>query len=154
MHTSLLNFYVNSLNYILYFCLHKSYFTFLLYLITLYRSNTGTHPTTATQTRSTSRPHVFHHHAHPVGLGMSIGLGLDFDPYLPCNSHHVYRTPTSATTSGNTTTGVTTSQTTRTTSTVTTDAQNQTSQTGEYTRIRMFLCNKERTLFANLKNIF
>lgn len=91
------------------------------------RSNTGTHPTTATQTRSTSRPHVFHHHTHPVGLGMSIGLGLEFDPYLPCNSHHVYRTPTSA--ASNTATGVTTSSQTRTASTVTTDAQNQTNQT-------------------------
>ncbi|XP_072748482.1 uncharacterized protein [Anoplolepis gracilipes] len=89
------------------------------------RSNTGTHPTTATQTRSTSRPHVFHHHAHPVGLGMSIGLGLDFDPYLPCNSHHVYRTPTSNASSGVTTS----SQTTRTASTATADAQNQTNQT-------------------------
>ncbi|XP_029165943.1 large proline-rich protein bag6-B [Nylanderia fulva] len=92
------------------------------------RSNTGTHPTTATQTRSTSRPHVFHHHAHPVGLGMSIGLGLDFDPYLPCNSHHVYRT--SANTASSTTSGMTTSsQTTRTSSTATADAQNQTNQT-------------------------
>lgn len=62
---------------------------------------------------------------------MSIGLGLDFDPYLPCNSHHIYRTPTS-TTSSTTTTGVTTSsQTTRTTSTATADAQNQTNQTGK-----------------------
>ncbi|XP_025989781.2 large proline-rich protein BAG6 isoform X2 [Solenopsis invicta] len=91
------------------------------------RSNTGTHPTTATQTRSTSRPHVFHHHAHPMGLGMSIGLGLDFDPYLPCNSHHVYRSPNTTSSSA---TGVTTSsQTTRTASTATADAQNQTNQT-------------------------
>ncbi|XP_014602173.1 PREDICTED: large proline-rich protein BAG6 isoform X1 [Polistes canadensis] len=60
------------------------------------RSNVGTHPTTATQTRSTSRPHVFHqHHAHPLGVGMSMGQGLEFDPFLPCNSHHVRRTPTS-----------------------------------------------------------
>ncbi|XP_032668447.1 large proline-rich protein bag6 isoform X2 [Odontomachus brunneus] len=95
------------------------------------RSNVGTHPTTATQTRSTSRPHVFHHHAHPVGLGMSIGLGLDFDPYLPCNSHHVYRTPTS-TPSTNSNGGVTTSQTTRTTSTTaasTADASSSQAQT-------------------------
>lgn len=56
------------------------------------RSNVGTHPTTATQTRSTSRPHVFHHQqTHHVGLGMSLGQGLDFDPFLPCNSHHVRR---------------------------------------------------------------
>lgn len=99
----------------------------------LYRSNVGTHPTTATQTRSTSRPHVFHHHAHPVGLGMSIGLGLDFDPYLPCNSHHVYRTPTS-TPSTNVNGGVTTSQTTRTTSTTaasTADASPSQAQTGK-----------------------
>jgi len=56
-----------------------------------------------------------------MGLGMSIGLGLDFDPYLPCNSHHVYRTP------GNTAAGgVTSSQTARTMPTTMTDAQNQT----------------------------
>nr|XP_050860700.1 large proline-rich protein BAG6 isoform X2 [Vespula vulgaris] len=58
------------------------------------RSNVGTHPTTATQTRSTSRPHVFHP-SHPLGVGMSMGQGLEFDPFLPCNSHHVRRTPTS-----------------------------------------------------------
>ncbi|XP_011328969.1 large proline-rich protein bag6 isoform X2 [Ooceraea biroi] len=100
------------------------------------RSNSGTHPTTATQTRSTSRPHVFHHHAHPMGLGMSIGLGLDFDPYLPCNSHHVYRTPASTAPSGGAATaGVTTSSqtTTRTMPTTTADAQNQTATTSTTT---------------------
>ncbi|XP_067008462.2 large proline-rich protein BAG6 [Anabrus simplex] len=47
------------------------------------RGNTATHPTTATQTRSTSRPHV---HLAPAmqGLGAS-----NFDPFLPCNSHHI-----------------------------------------------------------------
>lgn len=81
---------------------------------------------------------------------MSIGLGLDFDPYLPCNSHHVYRTPASAASS--TTSGVTTSsQTTRTASTATADAQNQTNQTG--TRIKIFLSykfiNKRRCVFLH-----
>lgn len=95
----------------------------------MYRSNVGTHPTTATQTRSTSRPHVFHHHAHPVGLGMSIGLGLDFDPYLPCNSHHVYRMPTSV--PNTSASGGVTSQTTRTVPTTASETQNQ-SQSGKY----------------------
>ncbi|XP_076643717.1 uncharacterized protein LOC143353972 [Halictus rubicundus] len=52
------------------------------------RSNVGTHPTTATQTRSTSRQQ-----AHPLNVGMSIGQMLEFDPFLPCNSHHVRPTP-------------------------------------------------------------
>ncbi|XP_048262661.1 large proline-rich protein BAG6 isoform X4 [Bombus terrestris] len=58
------------------------------------RSNVGTHPTTATQTRSTSRPHVFHQQPHPLGVGMSIGQAFDFDPFLSCNSHHIRRTST------------------------------------------------------------
>ncbi|GLV33829.1 uncharacterized protein CBL_11286 [Carabus blaptoides fortunei] len=43
------------------------------------RGNTQTHPTTSTQTRSTSRPHV--HLAQHTMQG--------FDPFLPCNSHHI-----------------------------------------------------------------
>ncbi|XP_025837010.1 large proline-rich protein bag6-like [Agrilus planipennis] len=43
------------------------------------RGNTQTNPTTATHTRSTSRPHV-HLAQHAI---------QGFDPYLPCNSHHV-----------------------------------------------------------------
>lgn len=45
------------------------------------RGNTQTHPTTATQTRSTPRPHV--HLAQHTMQG--------FDPFLPCNSHHIRR---------------------------------------------------------------
>lgn len=45
------------------------------------RSNTQTHPTTSTQTRSTPRPHV--HLAQHTMQG--------FDPFLPCNSHHIRR---------------------------------------------------------------
>lgn len=45
------------------------------------RVNTQTHPTTATQTRSTARPHV--HLAQHTMQG--------FDPFLPCNSHHIRR---------------------------------------------------------------
>lgn len=44
------------------------------------RGNTQTHPTTATHTRSTPRPHV-----HLAQQAMQGG----FDPFLPCNSHHV-----------------------------------------------------------------
>ncbi|XP_046415664.1 large proline-rich protein BAG6 [Neodiprion fabricii] len=59
------------------------------------RGNTGTHPTTSTQTRSTPRPHVFHSNTHQFGLGMR--QGRSFDPLLPCNSHHVRRNlPTAA----------------------------------------------------------
>lgn len=43
------------------------------------RGNTQTNPTTSTHTRSTSRPHV--HLAQHAMQG--------FDPFLPCNSHHV-----------------------------------------------------------------
>ncbi|XP_046737981.1 large proline-rich protein BAG6 isoform X2 [Diprion similis] len=53
------------------------------------RGNTGTHPTTSTQTRSTPRPHVFHSNTHQFGLGLR--HGRSFDPLLPCNSHHVRR---------------------------------------------------------------
>lgn len=101
---------------------------FILLLTTLYnacyyRSNVGTHPTTATQTRSTSRPHVFHQQTHPSGVGMSIGQAFDFDPFLSCNSHHIRRTST--TTSSTVTSR---SQGTRTNQT-TTESQSQT-QTG------------------------
>ncbi|XP_069694192.1 large proline-rich protein BAG6 isoform X2 [Periplaneta americana] len=48
------------------------------------RGNTATHPTTSTQTRSTSRPHVHLAPATMQGLGST-----NFDPFLPCNSHHV-----------------------------------------------------------------
>ncbi|XP_076663872.1 large proline-rich protein BAG6 isoform X3 [Andrena cerasifolii] len=90
------------------------------------RSNVGTHPTTATQTRSTSRPHVFHQQTHPLGVGMSIGQGLDFDPILPCNSHHVRRT---STTTSSTSQGTQTSQT----STTETQSQAQTATTSTMT---------------------
>uniref|UniRef100_A0A1B6ED57 Large proline-rich protein BAG6 n=1 Tax=Clastoptera arizonana TaxID=38151 RepID=A0A1B6ED57_9HEMI len=50
------------------------------------RGNTATHPTTATQTRSTSRPHV---HLTPAMQGIG---GSSFDPFLPCNSHHIRST--------------------------------------------------------------
>lgn len=84
------------------------------------RSNVGTHPTTATQTRSSSRPHVFHQqYAHSLGVGMSMAQGLEFDPFLPCNSHHVRRTPTS-TPNVNTTT-----QSTRASQTPAQDTQSQ-----------------------------
>ncbi|XP_065160947.1 large proline-rich protein bag6 isoform X2 [Atheta coriaria] len=43
------------------------------------RGNTQTHPTTATHTRSTARPHV-HFSQHAI---------QGFDPFLPCNSHHI-----------------------------------------------------------------
>ncbi|XP_012282087.1 large proline-rich protein bag6 [Orussus abietinus] len=69
------------------------------------RSNVDTHPTTATQTRSSSRPHVFEPHSH-LGIGVVMGQGIEFDPLLPCNSHHIRRTP--ATTSS--TIGTTQSQ--------------------------------------------
>ncbi|KAK4877337.1 hypothetical protein RN001_009843 [Aquatica leii] len=45
------------------------------------RGNTQTQPTTVTHTRSTARPHV--HLAQHAMQG--------FDPFLPCNSHHVTR---------------------------------------------------------------
>lgn len=46
------------------------------------RGNTQTNPTTATSTRSTPRPHV-----HLAQQAMQGG----FDPFLPCNSHHISR---------------------------------------------------------------
>ncbi|CAG9856439.1 unnamed protein product [Phyllotreta striolata] len=46
------------------------------------RGNTQTHPTTSTYTRSTPRPHV-----HLAQQAMQGG----FDPFLPCNSHHISR---------------------------------------------------------------
>uniref|UniRef100_A0A224XIC1 Large proline-rich protein BAG6 n=1 Tax=Panstrongylus lignarius TaxID=156445 RepID=A0A224XIC1_9HEMI len=46
--------------------------------------NTSTQPTTSTQTRSTTRPHV---HIAPALQGM--GMPGFFDPFLPCNSHHI-----------------------------------------------------------------
>ncbi|XP_003427974.1 large proline-rich protein BAG6 isoform X2 [Nasonia vitripennis] len=57
------------------------------------RSNIGTHPTTSTQTRSTARPHVLHPHTHPLGMGMGMTQNMDFDPILPCHSHHIRRAP-------------------------------------------------------------
>ncbi|XP_046395611.1 large proline-rich protein BAG6 isoform X2 [Ischnura elegans] len=48
------------------------------------RGNTATHPTTSTQTRSTSRPHVQLAPAALQGLGAN-----SFDPFLPCSSHHL-----------------------------------------------------------------
>ncbi|KAK9300653.1 hypothetical protein QLX08_006697 [Tetragonisca angustula] len=93
------------------------------------RSNVGTHPTTATQTRSTSRPHVFHQQTHPLGVGMSIGQAFDFDPFLSCNSHHVRRT---STTTSSTITS--TSQGTRTNQTMSeTQSQAQTATTSSAT---------------------
>ncbi|CAG2061822.1 unnamed protein product, partial [Timema podura] len=47
------------------------------------RGNTATHPTTSTQTRSTSRPHV---HLAPA---MQSFANSYFDPFLLCNSHHI-----------------------------------------------------------------
>ncbi|KAJ8919800.1 hypothetical protein NQ315_006329 [Exocentrus adspersus] len=46
------------------------------------RGNTQTNPTTATHTRSTPRPHV--------QLAQQAVQG-GFDPFLPCNSHHISR---------------------------------------------------------------
>ncbi|XP_017893055.1 large proline-rich protein BAG6 isoform X2 [Ceratina calcarata] len=84
------------------------------------RSNVGTHPTTATRTRSTSRPHRFRHVTHPVGGGMSLGPTYDFDPFLPCQSHHVRHT------SSFTSSPVTSpSQGTRTNQTTTAETQTQ-----------------------------
>ncbi|XP_053976344.1 large proline-rich protein BAG6 [Hylaeus volcanicus] len=94
------------------------------------RSNVGTHPTTATQTRSTSRPHVFHQQAHSLGVGMSIGQGLDFDPFLPCNSHHVRRT---STTTSSTVTSTPQGTRTARTSTPETQSQPQTATTSTTT---------------------
>lgn len=51
------------------------------------RGNTTTQPTTSTQTRSTTRPHV---HIAPGFQGM--GVPGFFDPFLPCNSHHIHGT--------------------------------------------------------------
>ncbi|XP_033351207.1 large proline-rich protein BAG6 isoform X8 [Bombus vosnesenskii] len=92
------------------------------------RSNVGTHPTTATQTRSTSRPHVFHQQTHPLGVGMSIGQAFDFDPFLSCNSHHVRRTSTTTPS-----TATSTSQATRTQTTPETPSQTQTATTSSAT---------------------
>ncbi|XP_047737282.1 large proline-rich protein BAG6 isoform X2 [Hyalella azteca] len=47
------------------------------------RNSGGTNTTNATQTRVTPRPHV---HVTPINVP---GLSLNqFDPFLPCNSHH------------------------------------------------------------------
>ncbi|XP_024084272.1 large proline-rich protein bag6-A isoform X2 [Cimex lectularius] len=55
-------------------------------------SSTETWPTTSTNTRSTTRPHV---HVSPglqarlfAGIGTASMHGF-FDPFLPCNSHHI-----------------------------------------------------------------
>ncbi|KAF6212595.1 hypothetical protein GE061_013121 [Apolygus lucorum] len=47
-------------------------------------TNTETQPTTSTQTRATTRPHV---HISPGLQGM--GMPGFFDPFLPCSSHHI-----------------------------------------------------------------
>ncbi|KAK7074122.1 hypothetical protein SK128_012406 [Halocaridina rubra] len=48
--------------------------------------NSGTNTTNVTQTRVTHRPHV---HVTPLNVP---GMGMNqFDPFLPCQSHHVLR---------------------------------------------------------------
>lgn len=121
--------------------------TFLIFLLIFnsifsYRSNVGTHPTTATQTRSTSRPHVIHQQSGHLGVGMGMGPGIDFDPFLPCNSHHVRRTPT---TSSSTVTS--TSQGTRPSHVLTTETQSQ-MQTGEFNEILIQCSLKAVSLFV------
>ncbi|XP_066907198.1 large proline-rich protein BAG6 isoform X4 [Halyomorpha halys] len=76
------------------------------------RGNTTTQPTTSTQTRSTTRPHV---HITPGFQGM--GVPGFFDPFLPCNSHHIHGTRRRAEgqeTSANSNTTSSTSQSTGT----------------------------------------
>uniref|UniRef100_A0A0K8TD43 Large proline-rich protein BAG6 n=1 Tax=Lygus hesperus TaxID=30085 RepID=A0A0K8TD43_LYGHE len=48
-------------------------------------TNTETQPTTSTQTRATTRPHV---HISPGGL-QGLGMPGFFDPFLPCSSPHI-----------------------------------------------------------------
>ncbi|KAI5700647.1 hypothetical protein M8J75_001596 [Diaphorina citri] len=57
------------------------------------RGNTQTHPTTSTQTRSTSRPQI--HLARTIQNHLRT-----FDPFLPCNSHHIRNRRTGVTRSG------------------------------------------------------
>lgn len=48
------------------------------------RTNSGTSTTNVTQTRVTHRPHV---HVTPLNVP---GMGMNqFDPFLPCQSHHI-----------------------------------------------------------------
>lgn len=50
----------------------------------LSRTNSGTSTTNVTQTRVTHRPHV---HVTPLNVP---GMGMNqFDPFLPCQSHHI-----------------------------------------------------------------
>ncbi|XP_066598979.1 large proline-rich protein bag6-A isoform X2 [Prorops nasuta] len=90
------------------------------------RSNVGTHPTTATQTRSTSRPHVF----HQQGLADVDSLSFDeFDPFLPCSSHHRRRPRSNASNS----TASQTNRTQATNSEAQTQAQSGASTSAEST---------------------
>uniref|UniRef100_A0A8D8WC05 Large proline-rich protein BAG6 n=1 Tax=Cacopsylla melanoneura TaxID=428564 RepID=A0A8D8WC05_9HEMI len=57
------------------------------------RVNTQTHPTTSTQTRSTSRPQI--HLARTIQNHLRT-----FDPFLPCNSHHIRNRRNGSTRSG------------------------------------------------------
>ncbi|KAL1456483.1 hypothetical protein WDU94_001214, partial [Cyamophila willieti] len=60
------------------------------------RVNTQTHPTTSTQTRSTSRPQI--HLARTIQNHLRT-----FDPFLPCNSHHIRNRRNGSTRSGSNT---------------------------------------------------
>lgn len=54
------------------------------------RGNTETHPTTATQTRSTSRPQILlARNLQNVARNLTNTMRT-FDPFLPCNSHHIH----------------------------------------------------------------
>uniref|UniRef100_A0A0C9R207 Large proline-rich protein BAG6 n=2 Tax=Fopius arisanus TaxID=64838 RepID=A0A0C9R207_9HYME len=68
------------------------------------RGNTDTHPTTSTQTRTTSRTHVLQH-AQALGVGLDVADSIDFDPFLPCTSQHVRRQPAQTSTAASTQTG-------------------------------------------------
>lgn len=58
-----------------------------------FRVTTATHPTTATQTRSTARPQPHATTGIPVGQIRNLRPAMQlssFDRYLPCNSHHIH----------------------------------------------------------------